>query len=190
MDKIIYVHGANSTGNSFNYIAHQLPSHSPIYFGYETNTDLKPAIETLTEILMRLGPGVKVVGHSLGGIISLLAADYQPGTKIVTIASPFGGSQVAGALRWISKNPLFHQIYPHSELISSLHAKEHQPEAVLPITACSGRYFGKRGDTIVSLSSQQALSSLRDRYVTLPYNHFEILQSKEVVQHIKEFLWK
>ena len=133
-----------------------------------------------------------IVAHSLGGIIALLLLKKKLNIgKVVTISTPFGGSEAASYLRYMyPAYQLFKDISPSSEMIKKAGDIE-LTVPVLSIVSTGGEsktpFLNGENDTIVTVSSQTASNHLEYYYVDL--NHFEVLMSEEVANKIKSFLF-
>ncbi len=101
---LILLHGLWMRGITLTVLQRRLES-----VGYEVETldymsvavPLEPALDSLRQRMRAHPGGVHVVGHSLGGVLALLACrdapDLPPG-RIVCMASPLTGSAVARQL--------------------------------------------------------------------------------------------
>jgi len=92
--KLVYIHGANATSESFNYIR------SKIGDGIDVNYDSRNGFENnLKDMLAQLKniKDIFFVAHSLGGIYALHLANAIPEQVLgaVTISTPYGGAEVA-----------------------------------------------------------------------------------------------
>jgi len=92
--KIVYIHGASATSESFNYIR------SKIGDGMDVNYDSRNGFENnLADIQTQIGDTKDVffVAHSLGGIYSLHLANMIPEQVkgAITLSTPYGGAEVA-----------------------------------------------------------------------------------------------
>lgn len=198
MKEIWYIHGANCTQLSFNRIIDKLPKHDIRFINY----DSRWSIEEICHYIWKKLPENKeiyLIGHSLGGIISILLshnaqfleANKQINIKkIITISSPLGGSLHANILHWV---------YPEFKILKGISTKSKFIEQLLyigvlvptmSIVSVGGHLptlFKEKNDGIVSISSQMALSG--HNYVKVNANHFEVLQSDETISHIKNFIF-
>lgn len=187
--QIAYVHGLNQSHFSFNYLRAALPEHEAVLVNYQSHQPLRDSIDEVRKQLPKKGEFC-LVGHSLGGIISvLMAAEHHDRVKaLATISSPFGGSKAATALRWIPGHPkIIEDITPTSgkiELISQLRLDV--PTLVMVSTAGQLPTSPEPNDGIVTISSQKALKF--GRKVEIKANHFEVLMHERTASLLKEFL--
>lgn len=187
--QIAYVHGFNSSHRSFNFVQSKLPSHEIIPVSYKSHQPLRDSLDEVRKQLPK--NRFSIVGHSLGGIISvLMAAEHHDRTDaLITISSPLAGSKAAAGLRWIPGHPkILHDITPASpkiELISQL--KLSVPTLCIYSTGGSLPVSGEPNDSIVTVSSQKALPFGRKAEVKA--NHFEVLLHERTVKLIQDFLF-
>jgi predicted alpha/beta hydrolase family esterase len=87
--KLVYIHGANATSESFNYIKSKLGDGLDINYdsrnGFENNLkDMQSTLQAHKDLVF--------VAHSLGGIYSLHLANSMPNAVkgAVTLSTPYG----------------------------------------------------------------------------------------------------
>lgn len=188
--QIVYLHGFNSSHRSFNFIQCKLPAHTIVPISYNSHQPLRDSID---EVRRQLPKGrFSLVGHSLGGILSvLMAAEHVDRVdNLVSISAPFGGSRAALTLRWLPGHPkVLNDLTPSSpkiELISQLRLKI----PTLSIYSTAGDLFTSTepNDSIVTVSSQKALPFGRKAEVKA--NHFEVLLHERTVKLLQDFLFE
>lgn len=206
----VYLHGANSTGISFNYIMQNLPEHRKIVIEYSCDSSLKKICESVEDAVIAsvdINKPFTIIGHSLGGIIGAYVfarlhknEQIKPvieQCKLVTLASPFGGSKAATFIRWFFPGDILYRDIAHnghgvmsairkSVLLRNLGAQGR----ILPMVAHSEHpIFNKLepGDSVVTVRSQKSMPEWK--YEAFQYNHFEILQAPDVADRIKEFVF-
>ena len=94
MTRILYIHGANASPLSFNYIKSKLPKHYAFDVTYDAHDPLDDLIELAENHLVEPS---HIIAHSLGGIIAV-ALSQRVSDKVLsvsTLATPFGGSEAA-----------------------------------------------------------------------------------------------
>lgn len=190
---IWYIHGANCSRLSFAHFEKLLPKHNVNHIEYEPKNSIPTLLDHVTTSLPYDKP-ISIIGHSLGGVLAVLMSQRACSVnfkieKIVTLASPFGGSKAANILKWIHPEHRFlNDLSQYSDIILNLQNKG----AIVPTlniisTAGSLPIMGEPNDGIVSVASQRALYGAEQH--ELPVNHFEILLSPESVRLTKEFIW-
>lgn len=189
---IVYIHGANSTPATFNYIKRSLPKHTAIDISYQNDIALEDIIEDAYARIPEDKP-VHIVGHSLGGLIAvaisqinLIRKDKQI-EKVLTISSPFGGCKGADLLRWIYPT---HRLFSDISTVSPMIRVIKKIGAVVP-TKCLVTNHGAiplitgENDGVVSVESQMELKGCE--FAKQSHNHFEVLLSEDTVLCIREF---
>jgi uncharacterized alpha/beta hydrolase family protein len=197
MKEIWYIHGANCSPLSFNRIIDKLPKHKFEFISYNSKMSLDEILHHTWNELPEKNQ-IDLVGHSLGGVISILIAHeskFPEANKkinirnVVTISSPLGGSIHANILKYI---------YPEYKILKGISTKSEFIEGLLRLgIACptlslvsiSGNLptIKEKNDGVVTISSQKAIKG--PKYVEINANHFEILQSDETIKEIKNFLF-
>lgn len=188
---IIYVHGASSTPESFNFISQNLPEHQRINFQYNCIEPIENIVREFVDTLPEEGE-YSVIAHSLGGVVSV-AGSYllkEPIiSKMAILSSPFGGSKIASYLKWMyPKYGLFDNVSVTNPLILTIKERG----AIVPtlnIITNGGELplIREKNDGVVSVASQMALKNCEKKIFSL--NHFEVLLSYDVTKAIKEYLW-
>jgi pimeloyl-ACP methyl ester carboxylesterase len=184
-----YIHGANSSPLSFQWIKEKLPKHRVRDIEYSTETPLSEVIAHLVNETTKEAKPINIVSHSLGGVIAVAVAKAaHKVNRIVTMSAPFGGSKIAERLRWWYPCRLFEDIRTSSPTVKALLASP-VTIPVLSFVSTGGGVGMMRepNDGVVTVESQLRLSG--PRYIQLPLNHFEILLAPETVNPITEFLF-
>jgi len=193
MPNILYLHGANMTETGFTYIKSVLGSHKSVCPEYSIHTPLKDNIsDIIYAVKSSFNKPVTIISHSLGGIIAmeLLRAEL-PIEKIVTMSSPFRGSVNADNLRWFFPSyQLLDDIRSNNTLIRNLRDIHIDIPMLSFVSTSGGTPMASKydNDGVVSIRSQKHLSG--PTYKEVPFNHFEILLSKDVATQIKSFIKK
>lgn len=189
-NQVWYVHGANSTCTSFNYIRKFLPAHEAVNYEY----GLKSNLDSLSDDLLSKLPRhpVDVISHSLGGVVASIAAQKDPSRfrRIVTISSPFGGSEAADYLKWLyPKIGLYANISTSNRNIMKC-VEAGAAVETLSIITTSGNptLIWQPNDGVVSVDSQNALDG--NTKLELAHNHHDVLQADDTVEAIAAFLFE
>lgn len=176
--KILYIHGANSTHRSFNFLKTKLREHEALYFEYDTHKPCQSNIVLAQNIVDGCEPDA-IIGHSLGGVIT---AYLHTTAKRVAIASPFAGSALANWFPMYSQ--LMRDVATTSSLIRGIRGKEVDPDRFLAIVA--NGLDGNGFDGVITSRSQMALSGAS--YLSYNLNHFEVMVDFDVAEQINEFI--
>lgn len=185
---VIFIHGANSTSASFNYIKTCCQFARWEDFNYSIG---RRFFDNLTEMIERLefieGP-IFFIAHSLGGIFALLLADQFPNQTLgaVTISTPYGGSASADFMKFLVPNSQFlREIGPNAEPITQSRSVEIR-WPWLNIVSTKGHVPWIMGDNdgVITLDSMRNHTKLET--IDIAANHYEILLHDQVVNIIKK----
>lgn len=200
---IIYLHGANSTSTSFNFIRYRMRENKvvdSVAYAPEYNPSMSMD-QLIPELYGRMNPfhqkdPIFLVGHSLGGVIATLLTYWNEDVGpeklnilgVVSIASPFGGSKAANFLKWMYPSyGLFDNVATNSPWIKLMSQKGAiVPTRTIITTAGNSPLIREDNDGVVSVKSQMALKN--SEQVLLEHNHFEVLLSDFTAGHIAEFI--
>lgn len=190
MKHIAYIHGLNSSPLSFSYISERLPEHKPYLIRYKSYQRLG---DSIAEVLSQLPQDEKLtlVGHSLGGVISVLIAANCPERieKLVAISSPFKGSRAACTLRWIPGSmQIFDDLVPRGHFISQCRSLTLEiPTLSLITTGGHLQTSPEANDGVVAVESQKGLCF--GKKIEINANHFEVLLSDRTVGILEDFIF-
>lgn len=187
---IWYVHGANSSPTSFNFMKALLPHHEFKDFAYDCETPLPKTIDNFVELLKLEDETPDIISHSLGGVIALTSSKRVDVGKIVTMSSPFGGSKAASLFRWIAASQLLDDIHTHSSTMVELRRQAFDDSNILSFVTTGGGIFegvSEPNDGVVTVDSQTSLKGPDYHYTDR--NHFEVLLCPDVVEKIKTFMF-
>lgn len=190
--KVVYIHGATATHNSFAFIQQSINSKNYLYIDYSRD---KTAFENLDEIKNIVANNVRepifVICHSLGGIYTLHLLDEFPNIKgVVSLSTPFGGSDIAVWGKIMNPSyTLFKDITPQSEFISSSkYVTVKVPWTQIVTTTGEVPWMEQPNDGVVTKRSMTARSDIE--YIEIDNNHYEIVQCTRAVDIIKKRLAK
>ncbi len=191
MKKILYIHGLNCSSTIFNFIKYSLPDHHSISVDYISNNKINTSLDFIEKFIP--DEEFSIVGHSLGGILASLISIRKLSNvkldKVVTISSPFGGSGVAGMLKWIyPQHAILKDISPDSKIIKEISSNKIK-SPMISIISTKGHLplIPYQNDGVVTIKSQ--LMSPTNKKYYIDCNHFEIVQDIRTVETIKSFLW-
>ncbi len=191
MKNIVYIHGANSSPRSFKYIQLCLPEHNILNISYSVDTPLLKNANKIKNAIFEEFPeeDVSIISHSLGGLIALKLHQYQRIEKIVTMASPFGGSRFIEYLRWICPGyQMFSDVKISSPIITDIKNTSYTKPILSIVTTSGGNpLMGEANDGTVTVKSQ--LAATGPIYEKYNLNHFEVLLSDTIIERIKSFVF-
>jgi pimeloyl-ACP methyl ester carboxylesterase len=182
---LVYIHGANATSESFNYIKSKLGKGMDIEYdsrnGFENNLNMMQLqLEDVTDIAF--------IAHSLGGIYSLHLANAMP-TAIkgaVTLSTPYGGAEVADyAQYFLPFSRLMRDIGPSSWVMKQAsRIKIQHPWTNIVTVKGQSPFMHEPNDGVVTIASQKHHADME--LVEVDCNHYEVVLSDIVVKLVKE----
>jgi pimeloyl-ACP methyl ester carboxylesterase len=183
--KLVYIHGASATSESFNYLRSKLGKGIDINYdsrnGFENN--LKDLLEQLKEV-----NDIFFIAHSLGGVYSLHAANAIPDqvSGAVTISTPYGGAAVADVAKYfLPFSRLMRDIGPSSWAMKQADRIKIQHSWTNVVTVKGqSPFIVEPNDGVVTIDSQRHHADME--LVDVDYNHYEVLQADSVVKIIKQ----
>lgn len=184
---IVFIHGANASNRSFNYIKEHCGITDYTDLSYSSADGFFHNLAAMREDLKGM-KNFYIVSHSLGGIYSLFLQEEFRVKGVVSISTPFKGSRTAEWARmFIPMYKLFYDVGPRSiPIVESLSIPIKCPW--LQIVSTCGHvpwHFGEN-DGVVTLKSMTHRKDVEYEY--LSYNHYEILIAKEVAELVEKRL--
>lgn len=185
----VFLHGANSSSNSFAYLLNKLNSKNNIIIDYKSEDGFYFNLENIIKkIKTKTADPVNIVSHSLGGIYGVHLTKYITVKRGISISTPFGGSSFADWAKYLIPNyQLFQDVGVNSMPIS----ESNDIELTIPwkqLVSIKGRVPWLVGENDGVVTKRSMTARLDVEYDYLPYNHYEILCSSETVESIKKHL--
>lgn len=187
--KLVYIHGASATSESFNYLRSKLGQ------GIDVNYDSRNGFENnLNDMLEQLSghKDLAFVAHSLGGIYSLHIANALPKQVLgaVTLSTPYGGAEVADfAQFFLPFSRLMRDIGPSSwAMKQAKDIKIQHPWTNVVTVRGQSPFLLDHNDGVVTIASQKHHEDME--LVEVDFNHYEVVQAEPVVRIIKERIKK
>jgi pimeloyl-ACP methyl ester carboxylesterase len=187
--KLVYIHGANATSESFNYIKSKLGTGLDINYdsrnGFENNLkDMQSTLQDHKDLVF--------VAHSLGGIYSLHLANSMPMAVkgAVTLSTPYGGAEVADyAQYFLPFSRLMRDIGPSSWVMKQASKiKIQHPWTNIVTVKGQSAFMHEPNDGVVTIASQKHHEDME--LVEVDYNHYEVVLAEPVIKIIKERIKK
>ena len=119
--KLVYIHGASATSESFNYIRQRI-GEDDIVIDYDSRHGFENNLNKMKEILAKV-KNIFFVAHSLGGVYALHLANLMPKQVLgaVTLSTPYGGAEVADVAKYfLPYSRLMKDIGPKSWAMSHI----------------------------------------------------------------------
>lgn len=183
--KVVYIHGASATSDSFNYIREHV-ARDELIIDYDSANGFLNNLEIMKDTL-KDHKEIFFVAHSLGGIYALHLANCFPQQikGAVTISTPYGGSKAADYVKFfLPFSRLLRDIGPSSipmRLANKIEIK--CPWTNIVTTQGSSPFIIEPNDGVVTLASMRHHSEDME-LLELPINHYEVVMSKTVVDII------
>jgi pimeloyl-ACP methyl ester carboxylesterase len=182
---LVYIHGANATSESFNYIKSKLGTGLDINYdsrnGFENNLkDMQSTLQNYKNLVF--------VAHSLGGIYSLHLANSMPESikGAVTLSTPYGGAEVADyAQYFLPFSRLMRDIGPSSWVMKQANRiKIQHPWTNIVTVKGQSPFMHEPNDGVVTIASQKHHADME--LVEVACNHYEVVLSDAVVKLVEE----
>lgn len=185
--KIIFIHGANATPESFNYIAEHLDhSGEHVMLSYNSRDGFYYNLQHMIDVLDGQDSDMFLVCHSLGGIYALHLYNRFPDLirGVVTLSTPYGGSTQANYAKYLMPfNMLLRDVCSTCAPILEARAVKIQiPWCAVVTTTGDSIWMSEPNDGVVSIASQSCRTDVE--HITVALNHYEIMMCPNVVQTI------
>jgi hypothetical protein len=180
---IFAIHGAWSSGTSFNYLRTKIKGNWYL-FSYDHFK------ENLDEIIERANSEISessiIIGHSLGGIIGLRIESNPLVRGIITLASPLTGLELNLIQSYLSRSNLIGQIASDSKNIKLLKSANYS-KPIIHLVANRGYnpFIFEKNDGVLPYKVQTGWSC--GPLQEIDANHYEILQSEQTLDHVNRF---
>ena len=89
---VIWIHGANQSGLSFQYLRSLTRFKNELVIEYDTSNKFFDNLEMLSNKINKVRGPYFVIGHSLGGLYALHLTKHVDIAGAVSISTPFAGS--------------------------------------------------------------------------------------------------
>ena len=186
---LVYIHGANATSESFNYIRSKLGS--GIDINYDSRNGFKNNLDDMLSTLSNYKDMV-FIAHSLGGIYSLHLANHMPNAVkgAVTLSTPYGGAEVADyAQYFLPFSRLMRDIGPSSWAMRQADKiKIQHPWTNVVTVKGQSPFMAEANDGVVTIASMRHHADME--LVEVDYNHYEVVLSDKIISIIKERIKK
>ena len=182
---VIWLHGANQTSLSFEYLRTKTQFKKEILVNYSSMNRFYDNMDMITEQCQNKGPHF-VIGHSLGGLYALHLTKYLRVVGGVSISTPFRGSSTADWAKYIVPSyPLFKDIGRKADPIREANEIELDiPWTQIVSTTGSVPYHNGPNDGVVTLASMTNRADME--YIEVPHTHYETMCSDQVAEIVAE----
>lgn len=182
---VIWLHGANQTSLSFEYLRSKTQFANEILVNYSSMQRFQDNLDMIVEKVQGKGPHF-VVGHSMGGLYALHLTQHIRVVGGVSISTPFRGSSTADWAKYVvPQYPLFKDIGRRSDPIKQANGIELDiPWTQVVSTSGSVPYHNGPNDGVVTLASMTHRTDMS--HVEVPHTHYEVMCSDQVAEIVAE----
>jgi pimeloyl-ACP methyl ester carboxylesterase len=184
--KLVYIHGASATSESFNYIRSKIGG-TDMTVNYDSRNGFE---NNLTAIKEQIGTTKDIffIAHSLGGIYALHLANAIPHQVLgaVTLSTPYGGAEVADFAKFfLPFSRLMRDIGPSSWAMKQANKiKIQHPWTNVVTVQGQSPFMVEPNDGVVTIASMRHHADME--LVEVDYNHYEVVLSDQIVNIIQE----
>jgi len=181
---VIWVHGANQSGLSFQYLRSLTRFKNELVVEYDTSRKFKNNLEKLAKEIIQLRGPFFIIGHSMGGLYALHLTRHVDVAGVVSMSTPFAGSWTADWARFfVPAYQLFRDVGRRSIPIKeaqNIKIKANWTQIVS--TKGDVPYHGGQNDGVCTIKSMKSRKDME--LIEVPHTHFEVLCSDLVVKII------
>lgn len=181
---VVWIHGANQSSNSFNFLRSQLPNWDCTLVEYSSHNTFYSNLTNILEHVKDRGP-LFVVGHSLGGIYGLHLLKHCDVVGGVSISTPFRGSSAADWAKYIIPSyQLFKDVGRKSRPIIEANTISVTVPWVQIVSTTGGvPYLNGDNDGVVTVASMEHRKNEMN-CIKVPHTHYEVMCSTTVSEII------
>jgi pimeloyl-ACP methyl ester carboxylesterase len=191
---LIFIHGANATYKSFNYVVrglsqlNLLDSVDVVYLNYDSHNRFYDNLNSMHSTLHKVTGKAMIVAHSLGGIYATHLYSTRPNiiSNVVTLSTPYAGVANANLMKWVFPyHQLLHDVGTYSKpILDSQMIKIEIPWIQVVSTTGDTPWMNPfiKNDGVVSQYSMTVREDIEYHYADS--NHYEIVADSEVVDFI------
>ena len=183
---VIWVHGANQSGLSFQYLRSLTKFKNELVVEYDTSHKFEDNLEMLCNAILKVKGPYFMIGHSLGGLYALHLTKHVDVAGAVSISTPFAGSWTADWARFfVPTYQLFRDVGRRSIPIKeSQNIKLTVDWTQIVSTKGNVPYHGGQNDGVCTIKSMKSRKDME--LIEVPHTHFEVMCSDLVVEIILE----
>jgi len=181
---VIWIHGANQSGLSFQYLRSLTRFKNELVVEYDTSHKFKDNLRLLSNEIHKVKGPYFLIGHSLGGLYALHLTKHVDVAGAVSISTPFAGSWTADWARFfVPTYQLFRDVGRRSIPIKeSQNIKLTVDWTQIVSTKGNVPYHGGQNDGVCTIKSMKSRKDME--LIEVPHTHFEVMCSDLVVEII------
>ena len=183
---VIWIHGANQSGLSFQYLRSLTRFKNELVVEYDTSNKFFNNLEMLSKKIAQVRGPYFVIGHSLGGLYALHLTKHVDVAGAVSISTPFAGSWTADWARFfVPTYQLFRDVGRRSIPVKESQGINLKVEWT-QIVSTKGNvpYHGGQNDGVCTIKSMKSRKDME--LIEVPHTHFEVMCSDLVAEIILE----
>ena len=183
---VIWIHGANQSGLSFQYLRSLTRFKNELVVEYDTSNKFFDNLEMLSNKINQVRGPYFVIGHSLGGLYALHLTKHVDIAGAVSISTPFAGSWTADWARFfVPTYQLFRDVGRRSIPVKESQGINLKVEWT-QIVSTKGNvpYHGGQNDGVCTIKSMKSRKDME--LIEVPHTHFEVMCSDLVAKIISE----
>ena len=183
---VIWIHGANQSGLSFQYLRSLTRFKNELVVEYDTSNKFFNNLEMLSKKITQVRGPYFVIGHSLGGLYALHLTKHVDVAGAVSISTPFAGSWTADWARFfVPTYQLFRDVGRRSIPVKESQGINLKVEWT-QIVSTKGNvpYHGGQNDGVCTIESMKSRKDME--LIEVPHTHFEVMCSDLVAEIILE----
>ena len=183
---VIWIHGANQSGLSFQYLRSLTRFKNELVVEYDTSNKFYSNLEMLTNEINKVRGPYFIIGHSLGGLYALHLTKHVEIVGAVSISTPFAGSWTADWARFfVPTYQLFRDVGRRSIPIKeSQNIKLTVDWTQIVSTKGNVPYHGGQNDGVCTIKGMKSRKDME--LIEVPHTHFEVMCSDLVAEIILE----
>jgi pimeloyl-ACP methyl ester carboxylesterase len=183
---VVWIHGANQSGLSFQYLRSLTRFKNELVVEYDTANKFYNNLEMLSDEIKKFRGPYFIVGHSLGGLYALHLTQHVEIAGAVSISTPFAGSWTADWARFfVPTYQLFREVGRRSIPIrESQGIKLKVDWTQIVSTKGNVPYHGGQNDGVCTIKSMKSRKDME--LIEVPHTHFEVMCSDLVAEIILE----
>ena len=183
---VIWIHGANQSGLSFQYLRSLTRFKNELVVDYDTSNKFFNNLEMLSKKISQVRAPYFVIGHSLGGLYALHLTKHVDVAGAVSVSTPFAGSWTADWARFfVPTYQLFRDVGRRSIPVKESQGINLKVEWT-QIVSTKGNvpYHGGQNDGVCTIKSMKSRKDME--LIEVPHTHFEVMCSDLVAKIILE----
>lgn len=197
---LLLIHGAWSTKHTFNYIIKKVLDDCKVghvsCFEYdcqkENITSIVHRAEKRLKTMSKNGLETVIVGHSLGGLISLKLSQHDEVSKTITLSSPLSGLKFNRVLHayLLYYAPVLKDLLPDSKFIKEMQKADYSKKPIDIVVSLKGfnPLIFEPSDGVVTVESQLKWTPETATVIPMDINHTEILLYTPAISLIEKSL--